>query len=97
MLHKVFYSQLKSTISQASVCFGELLLAFLPHMKIYAEFIRNHDKSSKVSGISTPWPPLGPVEVLLIRGVAFISGESLHYTVKSLISSRPWDQSKCPD
>lgn len=48
MLHKMFCSQLQQTLAQPSVRFGELLLAFLPHMEIYAEFIRNHDKSHRV-------------------------------------------------
>lgn len=49
MLHKLLCSHLKKILSQPSVRIGDLLLLFIPHMEIYAEFVRNHEKSIKVS------------------------------------------------
>ena len=48
MLHNIFCTHFEKTLSQPSGRFGELFLMFIPHLEIYAEFIRNHENSLKV-------------------------------------------------
>jgi len=50
MLHQVFCAQLRQAMAQPSARFGELLVALLPHMDVYSEFVRNHEKAIKVRG-----------------------------------------------
>lgn len=50
MLHKVFCAHFERVLSMPSGKVGSLLLTFIPHLDLYSEFIRNHDKATKVSG-----------------------------------------------
>lgn len=51
MLHKVFCAQFEKVLSLPSGRVGELLLAFIPHLDLYSEFIRNHDRATKVGAL----------------------------------------------
>ncbi len=48
MLHKLLLSRIEACVREPSPQFGALMCQFIPHMTIYAEFIKNHDQSIKV-------------------------------------------------
>lgn len=46
--HKLFFSQMKRSIALPNAKFGQLLLRFIPHLRLYVEFIKSQGESTKV-------------------------------------------------
>lgn len=46
--HKIFLSQMRGSIVLPHPNFGQLLLRFISHLSLYADFVKSQDHSSKV-------------------------------------------------